>query len=128
MLQHLRTRVAELLAGPHQAMLATCGPGDIQAGLFPCQAQGLRLYLLVPRASDHLFNLEVNPDVVVATHRWQLRGRARILAAEDAQEALHLDEFGDLRWSVLVEVVPLRLQVAAESGGLTVETIDVDGD
>lgn len=128
MLLHLRARVAEVLGGTQQVMLATCGPGDIQAGVFPCEARGVRLYVLLPRTSDHLFNLEFSPDVVAATHSWLLRGHARVLAAGLPPAGLHLGEFEDGCRSVMVEVTPLRLQIASEAGGPYVETIDVDNE
>jgi hypothetical protein len=128
MLLHLRARVAEIMAETHQALLATCGPADIQAGIYPCEAEGVRLYMLVPRASDHHYNLEMSQDVVVTTHRWQARGKARSLAPEATPRSLRLGASEAVEWSVLLEIVPTRLQIAAESGGPYVETIDVTGE
>lgn len=128
MLLHLRTRVAAIMAKSHLAMLATCGPADIQAGVYPCEADGMRLYMLVPRTSDHLYNVEISPDVVVTAHRWQARGKARVLAPEAAPRALLLDAREEAQWSVVLEIVPARLQIAAENDGPYVETIDVDGE
>jgi hypothetical protein len=132
MLLHLRTRVAETLAETHHALLATCGPADIQAGVYPCEAEGVYLYVLVPRTSDHLYNLEVSPDVVVTTHRWQARGKARVLAPGTAPEigpcSRTLTASIEAEWSVLLEITPTRLQIAAESGGPYVETIDIDSE
>ena len=125
MLLHLRTRVATIMAESHQAILATWGPADIQAGVYPCEAKGLHIYMLVPRTSDHLYNLEISPDVVVTTHRWQARGKARVLAPEIAPRALRLGVREEAQWSVLLEIVPARVQIAAENDGPYVETIDV---
>src|SRR3712207_6298913 len=79
MLNHLRQRIAETLAPVRSATLATDGPAGLLAHLLPCAASGTLLYLLVPRTSDHLFNLESHPSVVVATLGWQVHGCARFL-------------------------------------------------
>ena len=72
------------------ATLSTCGPSGVQAGFFPCEAEGLKLYLLIPTASDILFNLESEAGVVVTTARWQLEGDALCLEPSVASPALAL--------------------------------------
>jgi hypothetical protein len=122
-LQHLRQRVVEALAGAGSVTLSTYGPADIQAGVFDCAAVDLTLYLLVPRTSDHLFNLEHNPQVVVTTEAWQLRGMASIAADREAD--LPLLQRPDVAWYEVVAVQPTRLQIA-QTGGGHAETIDID--
>ena len=56
MLEPLRLRVVDALSSETSATLSTNGPGGIQAGFFPCESDGLTLYLLVPASSDVLYN------------------------------------------------------------------------
>jgi hypothetical protein len=84
----------------------------------------LGLYLLVPRTSDHLFNLEHNPEVVVTTGTWQVRGVARI--APERPAGLALLQQPDAVWCEVVMVRPLRLQIEPQGGRGHAETIDID--
>ncbi|MHB1413785.1 MAG: hypothetical protein ACYC1C_00905, partial [Chloroflexota bacterium] len=79
MLQKLRQQAREALATARQVVLSTGGPADIQAEVLPCETLGLALYVLVPRTSDLLFNLENHPLVVATADTWQLRGEAHLL-------------------------------------------------
>ncbi len=60
--QHLQQRVADLLAQYDTVTLATCGPAGPQISRVPYRVQQLDLYLFVPHGSDHLFNLESQPE------------------------------------------------------------------
>jgi hypothetical protein len=124
MLNHLRQRVKETLSSATSATLSTHGVAGIQANVFPCENLDLDLYLLVPRTSDHLFNLERTPEVVVTTEAWQLRGVARIAAERPA--ALGLLQLPDTNWCELVVVRPTRLQIEQPGGSGSAETIDVE--
>jgi hypothetical protein len=124
MLNHLRQRVTETLSAARTATLSTHGAAGIQANVFPCECLDLCLYLLVPRASDHLFNLEHNPEVVVTTETWQVRGAARI--APDCPGELTLLQQPDAAWSEVVMVRPTRLQIEWPGGSGHAETIDID--
>ena len=90
MLESLRTRVINALSSEPAATLSTNGPGGIQAGFFPCEADGLTLYLLVPASSDVLFNLESETAVVVTTPRWQMEGEAEVHPLSLAPQTLLL--------------------------------------
>jgi len=79
MLDYARQRASEALRIPRSAVLATSGPAGIQAGEFPCEAIDLDLYLLVPKTSDHLFNLEHDSTVTLLTAGWGLKGKAQII-------------------------------------------------
>jgi hypothetical protein len=125
MLEHLRRRVCAALAAEQEGLLATCGQADLQVSRLPCEGQDLKLYLLVPRASDHLFNLEHEPQVVVVTPAWELRGRARLVRAAEQPPELRLSRRGEAQWSALVEVSAERLHLYG-SGQRTAETIDVN--
>jgi hypothetical protein len=126
MLTHLRQRIATTPAPVRSVTLATSGPAGLQAHVFPCIASGIRLYLLLPRTSDHLPNLEHDPLVVVTTAGWQVRGRARILTLAEQSAAGALLDAPDAPWSVVVEVQPTRVAIAQCEGWGTAETIDLE--
>jgi hypothetical protein len=124
MLNHLRQRVTETLSVAKAATLSTHGAAGIQANVFPCESLDLGLYFLVPRTSDHLFNLEYNPEVVVTTESWQVRGIACIALERPAGLAL-LQQL-DAAWCEVVMVRPTRLQIEWPGGAGHAETIDID--
>jgi hypothetical protein len=124
MLNHLRQRVTETLSAAKAATLSTHGAAGIQANVFACESIDLGLYFLVPRTSDHLFNLEHNPEVVVTTESWQLRGVAGI--APECPAGLALLQQPDAAWCELVAVRPTRLQIERPGGAGHAETIDID--
>ncbi|MFN2225679.1 MAG: pyridoxamine 5'-phosphate oxidase family protein [Anaerolineae bacterium] len=123
MLNHLRERVTEALSRARTATLSTHGAAGIQANVFSCGSIDLALYLLVPRTSDHLFNLEHNPEVVVTTEAWQLRGVACI--APDRPAGLALLRQPDAAWCEVVMIRPTRLQIEPQGGLGHAETIDI---
>jgi hypothetical protein len=124
MLNHLRQRATETLSAAQRATLSTHGAAGIQANMFPCESADLALYLLVPRTSDHLFNLEQNPEVVVTTDIWQLRGVAGI--AQECPAGLALLHQPDAAWCEVVMIRPTRLQIAGSGAAGHAETIDID--
>jgi hypothetical protein len=126
MLDHLRQRIIETIAGVHTATLATFGPADLQASIVRCEASQTHLFVLVPRASDHLFNLESNSHVVITANGWEMRGSARILPRDEPHSELALSRAPEASWSVLVEVIPTRMQINTGSRNGGPETIDVN--
>lgn len=124
MLNHLRQRVTETLCAATAATLSTHGAAGIQANVFACEAIDLALYLLIPRTSDHLFNLEQHPEVVVTTEAWQLRGVACM--APERPAGLALLQQPDAAWCEVVMVRPTRLQIEPQGGLGHAETIDID--
>jgi len=126
MLDHLRQRVIEALTPVQAASLATCGPAGLRARFFPCEALGLRLYLLVPGTSDHLFNLEQQEMAVVSTPEWQVQGAGHILPLAAAPPELALPQKAEAPGCVLVEIQPTRLQINCPNTWGFRETIDVD--
>ena len=125
MLNHLRHHVAATLRHVHSATLATSGPAGLQAHVVPCAANGIQLYLLLPRTSDHLLNLESDPEVVVTTAEWQVVGAARIVPEAECPVPLLL-KAPDAPWSVVVEVRPARVAIAQPTGWGAAETIDLE--
>ncbi|MCE7988411.1 MAG: hypothetical protein DYG89_45215 [Caldilinea sp. CFX5] len=122
MLDRLRERATQILAATQLCTLATTGPAGIQASMTPCVAQGTTLYLLAPDTSEHLFNLEVAPEVAVTTEHWHLHGTAVI-----TQEGAALFAAEQRQWHTAIRVTPLRLHILPDSDmGTHAETIDFD--
>ena len=59
MLNHLRAKAEQAFSAARSVILASSGPAGLQADSVLCRSEGLCLYLLVPRTSDQLLNLEV---------------------------------------------------------------------
>jgi hypothetical protein len=125
MLDYARQRALEVLRVPRKAVLATSGPAGIQAGEFPCETIDLDLYLLVPKTSDHLFNLEHDSTVTLLTAGWELKGQAQIIPPGLSELKLDLLREPVADWCVLVRIDPCRLQIRREEGWGNLETIDL---
>ena len=125
MLRQLRQRASEALATAHQIVLSTGGPADIQVEVLPCEAVGLALYVLVPRTSDLLFNLESNTAVVATADTWQARGVAALLPPGRYPERLAIARTPEAAWCEVVEIRPTRLQLRPTNGTGQGETIDI---
>lgn len=126
MLEPLRLRVVGALKNESSATLSTNGPGGIQAGFFPCEADGLTLYLLVPAASDLLFNLESETDVVITTPRWQIEGEGEVYPLTQAPSLLQLAHSPQAPGCVLVAIHCCRIHFNWTEGWGYRETIDCD--
>jgi hypothetical protein len=126
MLHHLREHIAATLEGVCSAALATSGPAGLQAHVVPCIASGIQLYLLLPRTSDHLLNLEHDPAVVVTTADWQIHGRARVLDSARHPALAPLLKAPDAPWCVVLEVRPTQVAIAQRQGWGAAETIDLE--
>ena len=125
MLQNLRDRASEALGTACKIVLSSYGPAEIQTEVLPCEALGLALYVLVPRASDLLFNLENHTLVVATADAWQVRGEARLLAPGAYPERLAIARTPAAAWSEIVEIRPTRLQLRPADGRGQGETIDI---
>jgi pyridoxamine 5'-phosphate oxidase-like protein len=125
MLDYARQRVREALRIPHRAVLATTGPGGLHASEVPCEAVELNLYLLVPRTSDHLFNLEHDSTVTLLSAGWELKGQAQIIPPGALDLRLDLLREPGAEWCALVRVDPCRLQIRRGEGWGNIETIDL---
>jgi hypothetical protein len=124
-LRQLRQKAHEAFESTNRIVLSTDGPAEIQAEALRCEALGLSLYVLVPRASDLLFNLENRALVVVTADSWQARGTARLLSRANYPEQLAIARTPDAAWSELVEIIPTRLQLRPPAGQGPSETVDV---
>jgi hypothetical protein len=126
MLNHLRRRVIDLLEPTQAVTLSSCGPAGIQAQVLPGVAKGLRLYVLVPTTSEHLFNLEQQPIVVATTADWQLRGYAHRLSPSEIPTDIPTLRDVPASNYVVIEVKPYRFEVGPPNGSGFSETIDLD--
>ena len=127
MLESLQNRVITALSRESAATLSTNGPGGIQAGFFPCEADGLTLYLLVPASSDVLFNLESETAVVITTPTWQMEGEAVVHALSQLPQPLQLTCSPRAAGCVLVVVPCHRIHFNWVEGWGYRETIDCNG-
>ncbi len=125
MLDHLRKQVTDALAQASQVSLTTGGIAGLQTSILSCESIGLNLYILVSQTSDHLVNIENEPECVAVTDRWELRGVAsRVSLSEFPGLALaHAPNAG---WSALIEIQPKRFQIARQAGVSDAATIDID--
>ena len=125
MLDYARQRALEILKIPSRAVLVTSGPAGVHASVFPCEASGLNLYLLIPRASDHIFNLEQEPGVTLLTDVWELKGQAQLMPPGRQNIELDLLHEQGVEWCMLVRVETSRLQIRKQKGWGYQETIDL---
>ncbi len=124
MLDYARQRASEVLKIPRSAILATSGPAGIQAGEFPCEAIDLDLYLLLPRTSDLIFNLEHDRSVTVLTTEWEVKGEAELFDLPTSDlDARFLTEPG-ADWCRIVRVHPHELHIRREKGWGYCESIE----
>ncbi len=126
MLDYARERARQALKIPRTVVLATDGPAGLQLSELPCQARGLEIYLLLPRISDHAFNLERSPAASLLTGAWELKGEARIIAGEKVDLELLLRP--ESAWSEVVRVTPWRIHIRGDRGWGNAETIDLAED
>lgn len=128
MLDYARQRALEALQIPRSVVLVTSGPAGIQTGQFPCEAIDLALYLLAPKTSDHLFNLEHDSTVTLLAAGWELKGQAQIIPPGVSHPNLHLLRKPGAEWCMLVRIDPCRLQIRRQAGWGNIETIDLHSD
>ena len=86
---------------------------------------GLALYVLVPRTSDLLFNLESNKLVVATAETWQARGLTHLLRPGQCPEQLAIARTPEAAWCEVAEIRPTWLQLRPANGQGQAETIDI---
>jgi len=126
MLDFARLRAIEALKSTRRAFLATNGPAGIQAGEYPCEAIDLVLYMLVPQTSDHLFNLEFEPNVSLVAEGWELKGLAHVIQSPAPELALKFLREPGAEWCALLQIKPYRIQIQRDGGWGNHETIDIE--
>lgn len=125
MFDYARQRAIEVLGTPHTAVLVTSGPAGVQVDEFPCAVSALNLYLLVPRTSDQLFNLECDTTVTLLIARCEVKGRAQIISREAVHPACDLLREPAVDWCACVHVEIFQVQLRSEAGWGNRETIDL---
>lgn len=125
MLEHLRQKVIQALASVDRITLSTCGPAGIQAENIKCEAHGIKLYMIIPRASELLFNIENHPEVIITADEWQLKGNAVVLHTGQSPE-LQLKRLPEAEWGELVVVNPTRLNIQLKNSTQRYETVDIN--
>lgn len=120
MLDKLRDRAISTIAATPTCTLSTTGPAGLQASAVSCRVHQARVFVLIPITSDHLFNLEHHPEVVLTTAHWQLRGL--VSASEPAQPGVNGVE--PRQPTVVVEVTPVQMHIEPAGDGGHRETVD----
>ena len=111
---------------PHFVILASSGPAGVCASEVKYEARELELYLLVPQTSDHIFNLETDPDVTLLTGKLEIKGKAQILPFVPEGFDLGLLHEAEAGWCALVRVEPRQIQFRNPGGWGYLETIDIN--
>lgn len=125
MLDYSHKCAIDALKIPRRVIMATNGPAGLLASEFICESVDLKLYVLVPKTSDHLFNLESDLSVSLVTDGWELRGQAHILIDPPADLDLQLLNEPGYMWCTLVRIDPCRINFRSENGQANIETIDL---
>jgi len=112
MLDKLCNHALDTIAAAPACTLSTSGPAGLQASVVACQVQDGHIFVLIPRTTDHLFNLEHQTEVVLTTERWQLRGRAKT----NTPKAPHYSAIEPRQPVVVVKVIPVRMHIEAAGG------------
>jgi pyridoxamine 5'-phosphate oxidase-like protein len=129
MLNHLRAEAFALIATTSHCTLSTTGPAGVQASIVTCVVHDDCVYALVPTTADHLFNLEYDPEVVLTTSQWQVRGAALVIGRADGLRGTAPHDVSMRARTAgyaLVEVFPLRMHIEATGQRRYRETIDFD--
>ena len=124
-LSQLRQQASQALLTASHVVLSAFGPADIQAEVVSCEAIGLALYVLVPRTSDLLFNLEGDTLIVATADTWQARGVARLLSPGRYPDQLAIARTPEAAWCEVAEIRPTRLILNPPPGRRQGETIDI---
>jgi hypothetical protein len=125
MFDYAHQRALELLGTPRTAVLVTNGPAGVQVGEFACTLLGLSLYLLVPRTSDHLFNLEYEATVILLIARCELKGRAQIISRGAVNPDCTLLREQQADWCAFLHIEISQVQIRSEEGWGNRETLDL---
>lgn len=99
--------------------LASNGPAGLE--ISPCEyrLEGQRLFLLIPGTSEHLVNIELNPQVAITLDHWRLVGIASAVNDQKFYQA------GEGCFENLLEVLPSRFEFLTPDTNQVIETIDI---
>lgn len=110
-LRELRRQALEVIQNAPQCTLCTSGPAGVQASAETATVQSDQSVLLrLPLTTEHMFNLEENPEVVLVAASWELRGIGQV-TSRNAE-------------TCIVEIVPRRVQLADSGSHGDRTTID----
>jgi hypothetical protein len=105
-----RQALEEILNEPH-CTLCTSGPAGVQASTESAMVGKDQTVLLrLPVTTEHVFNLEESPEVVLVAESWQLRGVGQVTSR-------NLE-------TCIVEIVPCWVQIAPDGRHADRTTID----
>ncbi len=127
MLKKLRADALALIATTPHCTLSTTGPAGVQASVVTCVVREDCVYVLVPSTVDQLFNLEYEPEMVLTSSLWQLRGAALALREADGLQGTAPYDIvaqATVAGYTLVEVFPLRMHLEPDGPRRYRETID----
>jgi nitroimidazol reductase NimA-like FMN-containing flavoprotein (pyridoxamine 5'-phosphate oxidase superfamily) len=125
MLNYSRERAGEMLKATHTAILATNGLAGVQMNEFPYEAIGLDIYVLVPRTSDHLFNLEHDDRVALHTAQCEIIGKGQVLKSKEKWPKIPLVPKTETSLYILIKIILSQIQVLRTDGWGPSETIDL---
>jgi hypothetical protein len=111
LLSELRREALDVIRSAPRCTLCTSGPAGVQASAETAIVQEDQTVLLrLPLTTEHLFNLEENPEVVLMAESWQLRGVGQVSSRNSE--------------TCVVEIVPRRAQLALDGRYADRTTID----
>jgi hypothetical protein len=111
LLSELRRQAWDVIRNAHQVTLCTSGPAGVQASAEIVVVRKDQTVLLrLPLTTEHVFNLEENPEVVLMAESWQLRGVGQVTCRNSE--------------TCIVEIVPRRVQLATNGRHADRTTID----
>jgi hypothetical protein len=111
LLSELRRQALDVIHNAPQCTLCTSGPAGIQASAETATVWKDQTVLLrLPSTTEHVFNLEENPEVVLMAESWQLRGVGEVTSRNPE--------------TCIVEIVPRRVQLAPDGRHADRTTID----
>ncbi|MBI4671597.1 MAG: hypothetical protein HY741_08015 [Chloroflexi bacterium] len=128
MLDKLRDRALHVIAATPTCILSTTGPAGLQASVVSCRVhaaqsdpeQQQRVFVFIPVTSDHLFNLEHCPEVMLTTPQWQLRG----LVGADQAAPPEVTVIECQQQVMTFQVTPVQMHIEPTGEGSHRETID----
>jgi len=111
LLRELRRQALEEIPNEPHSTLCTSGPAGVQASAETAMVGKDQTVLLrLPMTTEHVFNLEENPEVVLVAESWQLRGIGQVASRNPE--------------TCIVEIVPRWVQLAANGRQAERPTID----
>ncbi len=125
MLDYARQRARNVLKNPRKVILATSGPAGVHVSEFPCEAIDLDLYLLIPKTSEHFFNLENDHAVTLLSSSWEVKGEAELINLPTSDIGINFLNESDAEWCRIVRVHPHQIHIRRPKGWGYCESIEI---